>query len=190
MQDKTLENSTDIWWIKCLFVVRRFDEMMTNFVLNVCKSEPKFWANIIQHGDTCELLFSFYQSDFLWCCFYVIKQSFNYRIMCIYLHLYVNIIDLLFFFLQIFTIFYILTLKLNGFKLICSFIWHVKCSKWTKIPFNRRAFLLWCSYKIAKKNITPETEISKTYIPLQNSPPYWKCIFSFDDIAIPILTGF
>lgn len=97
MQDKTLENSTDIWWIKCLFVVRRFDEMMTNFVLNVCKSEPKFWANIIQHGDTCELLFSFYQSDFLWCCFYVIKQSFNYRIMCIYLHLYVNIIDLLFF---------------------------------------------------------------------------------------------
>lgn len=84
-------------------------------------------------------------------CFYVIKQSFNYRIMCIYLHLYVNIIDLLFFFLQIFTIFYILTLKLNGFKLICSFIWHVKCSKWTKIPFNRRAFLLWCSYKIAKK---------------------------------------
>lgn len=97
MQDKTLENSTDIWWIKCVFVVRRFDEMMTNFVLNVCKSEPKFWANIIQHGDTCELLFSFYQSDFLWCCFYVLKQSFNYRIMCIYLYLYVNIIDSLFF---------------------------------------------------------------------------------------------
>lgn len=151
MQDKTLENSTDIWWIKCLFVVGRFDEMMTNFVLNVCKSEPKFWVNIIQHADTCELSFSFYQSDFLWCCFYVTKQAFNYRIMCIYLHLYVNIIDSLFFSLQIFTIFYILTLKLNGFKLICSFIRHVKCSKWTKIPFNRRAFLLWCSYKIAKK---------------------------------------
>lgn len=42
-----VENSIDIWWIKCLFVVWWFDEMMMNFVLNVCKSELKFWVNII-----------------------------------------------------------------------------------------------------------------------------------------------
>lgn len=78
------------------------------------------------------------------------------------------------------------------------FILHVKCSKWTKKTHTHLIvglFLVWCSYKIAKKYYTEDcldfSEISKTlYIPLQNSPQYGICIFNFDDIAIPILTGF
>lgn len=75
MQDKTLGNSTARWWIKCLLVVWWLDEIMTNFVLNAYTSEPKIWVNIIQHTDTYELLFSFYQSNFLWCWFHMLSTS-------------------------------------------------------------------------------------------------------------------
>lgn len=83
MQDKTLGNSTARWWIKCLLVVWWLDEIMTNFVLNAYTSEPKIWVNIIQHTDTYELLFSFYQSNFFVVLIsHVINQSFNFIESC------------------------------------------------------------------------------------------------------------
>lgn len=64
MQDKTLENSTARWWIKCLLVVWWLDGIMTNFVWNVYKSDPKFWCNIIQHADTNKSIFHIIKSNF------------------------------------------------------------------------------------------------------------------------------
>lgn len=61
--------------------------MMTNFVLNVCKSEPKFWANIFNTETHVNFYFHFIKAIFCGVVF-MLSNSHLTKESCAYIYIY------------------------------------------------------------------------------------------------------